>query len=78
MTWPLGIAVFVIIWWIVLFAVLPFGVKSQQEAGEVVTGSDPGAPVVPRLGLKLLATTLIAGLLWLAVDIAYISYVLEE
>lgn len=42
-----------------LFAVLPWGVRSQQESGEVVPGTDPGAPLVPRLGRKLIWTTLV-------------------
>lgn len=56
-TW---LAVYFVVWWIVLFAVLPWGVRSQEESGEVVPGSDPGAPRLPRLLLKLLWTTLIS------------------
>jgi predicted secreted protein len=52
-------AVFFLIWWVTLFAVLPWGVRSQQESGEVVPGTDPGAPLVPRLGRKLIWTTLV-------------------
>ena len=54
-----AIAVFFLIWWVTLFAVLPWGVRSQQESGEVVPGTDPGAPLVPRLGRKLVWTTLV-------------------
>lgn len=57
-------AAFFLIWWIVLFAVLPWGVKSQQEIGEMTPGTDPGAPVLPKLGRKLLLTTLVAGVLF--------------
>jgi predicted secreted protein len=39
-----GLALFFVIWWITLFAVLPFGVRSQAESGEVVPGTEPGAP----------------------------------
>ena len=42
-----AIAIYFIIWWVVLFAVLPWGVRSQQESGDVVSGTDPGAPVDP-------------------------------
>jgi predicted secreted protein len=55
--WPMAIALFVTIWWILLFAVLPFGVQSQHETAEIVPGSDPGAPVAPRLIVKALWTT---------------------
>ena len=55
--WPMAVAVFFTIWWILLFAVLPFGVQSQHETAEIVPGSDPGAPVAPRLVVKALWTT---------------------
>ena len=54
-----SLAAFFLIWWVTLFAVLPWGVRSQDEGGEIVPGSDPGAPLVPRLGRKLIWTTLI-------------------
>ncbi len=53
-------AIYFVIWWIVLFAVLPWGVHSQQESGDVVPGSDPGAPKLPRLLVKVIWTTLIS------------------
>lgn len=57
-----AIAIYFIIWWLVLFAVLPWGVRSQHETGEVTPGSDPGAPVVPHLKRKLIATTVVAAI----------------
>ena len=51
------IAIYFIIWWVVLFAVLPWGVRSQEESGEISEGSDPGAPAVPAIARKLLWTT---------------------
>ncbi len=55
-----AIALFFIVWWTTLFAVLPFGVRSQIEEGHVVEGSEPGAPTTPRLVRKALWTTIIA------------------
>ncbi len=57
-------AIYFVMWWIVLFVTLPFGVRSQQEAGEGVPGSDPGAPVLPRMARKLLWTTIISAVLF--------------
>jgi predicted secreted protein len=57
-----AIAIYFIIWWLTLFVVLPFGVRSQHEAGSVSKGSDPGAPALPNIGRKLVATTLLAAL----------------
>lgn len=59
-----AIAIYFIIWWTVLFAVLPWGVRSQQESGAVTHGTDPGAPVLPRLRRKLIWTTIVAGLVF--------------
>jgi predicted secreted protein len=63
---PMSLATFFVIWFIVLFAVLPFGIKSQGEAGEVVAGTDPGAPVAPRLLGKAIWTTVIAVIVFAA------------
>ena len=60
-----GIVLFIVIWWVVFFMALPFGVRSHDEAGEdVVAGNDAGAPVKTLLGKKLLFTTGIAAVLW--------------
>jgi predicted secreted protein len=58
------IAIYFIVWWVVLFAVLPFGVRSQHEDGEGAPGTDPGAPVMARMGWKLLWTTIISAVLF--------------
>lgn len=55
-----GLALYFVIWWILLFAVLPFGIRSQVETGEVVRGSEPGAPALPALREKAIWTTLVA------------------
>ena len=55
-----AIAIYFVLWWVVLFAVLPFGVRSQIEDGEAVPGSDPGAPVFPLMVRKLIWTTIVS------------------
>jgi predicted secreted protein len=65
MNWASGVVVFVVIWWLVFFLTLPFGVRSPDEAGEkVLPGNVPSAPVRPRLWLKAGITTLVSGVLW--------------
>jgi predicted secreted protein len=60
-----GLVAFVCIWMVSLFMVLPWGISNHLEAGEeVIPGTDPGAPVRPRMLLKVGITTLIAVLLW--------------
>ncbi len=65
MNWFSGIVVFIIIWWLVFFMSLPLGVRSQREEGIALEdGNDPGAPARPHLGLKVLASSIIAAVLW--------------
>ena len=64
MSLPTSIAIYFIIWWVVLFAVLPWGVRSQDEDGTIVPGSDPGAPAIPRLRRKLVWTTIVAAIVF--------------
>ena len=77
MGWTLGLAAYFVIWWISLFAVLPFGVTSQHETGEVVPGSEAGAPVKPMLLKKLIANTVLAAIVWLIVDVFYVHFYLN-
>jgi predicted secreted protein len=72
MSWATIAAIYFLIWWIVLFAVLPWGVRSQEESGDVSSGTDPGAPVVPRLLMKVVWTTIVATIVFAAF---YVSYV---
>ena len=66
-------AIYFVIWWIMLFAVLPFGVRSQDEAGDIAHGTDPGAPAVPRLWWKLLWTTLVSALVFGAAYLVHVN-----
>ena len=62
MNWLTGFVVYFLIWWTILFAVLPWGVRREENPEP---GHDHGAPARPMLWKKVGATTLIAGLLWL-------------
>jgi predicted secreted protein len=68
-----AIAIYFLIWWLVLFAVLPWGVRSQQESGEVAHGSDPGAPSIPRLVAKLGWTTVVATIIFIGCYEIYVN-----
>ena len=63
----LGLAIYFVCWWIVLFAILPFGVTTQIDAGDVIPGTADSAPVAPKLLPKLIATTIIAGIIFMII-----------
>jgi len=70
-----ALAVYFLIWWVVLFAVLPFGIKSQHEHdGEMPPGTDPGAPVLPRLGRRLLWTTVVSTVIFAGCYVVYVNH----
>ena len=66
-----ALAVYFVIWWLVLFAVLPWGVRSQEEAGDIAPGTDPGAPALPMLRRKLIWTTIVATIVYAVFDVVY-------
>lgn len=61
------IAMYFVIWWICLFAVLPLEVRTQGESGEVVPGTPASAPARPQLLLKAGITTVVAGVVLAAI-----------
>lgn len=67
-----SIAVFLTVWWVVLFAVLPLGMTSHHEAGvDPGDGGDPAAPVNPNLKRKFITTTwvsmIVFAVIWLVI-----------
>ena len=62
MPWGSVLAVYFVVWWIVLFAVLPWGMRTQEEEGEVVLGTDRSAPANPRLVRKTIITSFVAAI----------------
>lgn len=70
-------AIFFVVWWICLFVVLPFGVRTQADSGEVIAGTEAGAPITPRLGRSLIYTTLLSipvtGLLMWALSASWLQ-----
>lgn len=74
MNFGAAIVVYVIIWWCVFFAVLPFGVRPDDSG---VVGADPGAPADPRLKQKAITTSLIATGLWVIAVAVIVSGVIN-
>jgi predicted secreted protein len=66
-----ALAIYFVMWWIVLFLTLPFGVRSQHEDGVGAPGTDPGAPILTRMGPKLIWTTIISAAIFALSMFAY-------
>ena len=63
-----SIIVYVLIWWIIFFSVLPVGIQSnKEEFKEKIDGIDPGAPINPKIGKKFLITTLITSIIFIVI-----------
>jgi len=63
-----SLIVYISIWWIVFFSVLPIGIKSQNaKFGDELQGNDRGAPKNPKIGKKFLITTLITSIIFLII-----------
>ena len=76
MAWTTIAAIYFIIWWLVLFTVLPWGVHSQHEVGDIPPGTDPGAPTIHGLGKKMILTTVIATIVFSAFYWAFVTRVI--
>ncbi len=72
-----SIAVYFVIWWLCLFIVLPFGVKSLHETDDVTLGTEAGAPHRPRLVMKAIATTILASIVFGGVYLYFNVYQLS-
>tara|TARA_B100000963_G_scaffold357355_1_gene379345 strand:- start:17184 stop:17435 length:252 start_codon:yes stop_codon:yes gene_type:complete len=59
-----SVVIFVILWWLILFMILPRNINSQKNQGYIVEGTDPGAPSNPNIIKKLVLTTIITSILF--------------
>lgn len=66
-----SIAIYFVLWWLMLFFTLPFGIRSQEESGAVVRGTDPGAPIIPAVLRKLFWTTALTSIVFVVFDLIY-------
>ena len=63
-----SIIVYILIWWMIFFSLLPVGIQSNKEKfRERVEGIDPGAPNNPKIGKKFLITTLITSIIFIVI-----------
>jgi len=74
-----SLAIYLIVWWVVLFSVLPVGAVSHAEAGiETPGGGDPASPINPQLKRKFIRTTWISALIfapfWISVHFHWLAF----
>ena len=63
-----SIVIYVIIWWVVFFSVLPIGIKHNEKPFKNnLEGNDPGAPKNPNILKKFLYTTLITTIIFMGI-----------
>ena len=65
------VAIYFIIWWLVIFTILPFGIRTQADDNDVTLGTAPSAPVRPMLVRKAIITSIVSAILLFAFWYAY-------
>lgn len=72
-----GLAVYLVLWWLTLFMVLPWGVN-RVNPDDLLPGEDPGAPAKPQLLKKFIVTTFVSlvffGIFYLIYESGLISF----
>ena len=67
-----AVSVYLVLWWVVLFAVLPLGVTTHHDAGiPVPGGGEPGSPVNPNLKRKFITTTWVSAIVFVVIWAAF-------
>lgn len=69
-----GVIVYLMVWWVTIFTILPWGVERQ---GDRVLGTDPGAPKITHLKAKLLINTGVSAVIWLIIYLIIDSGVID-
>lgn len=62
-----ALALYFIVWWLVLFAILPVRIRTQSDLGEVVPGTEPGAPASPALRERAIWTSIVSSVVFAGV-----------
>ena len=63
-----SLIVYIIIWWIIFFSILPVGIKSEKNKFRAnLEGNDPGAPKNPKIARKFVITTIITTILFFGI-----------
>lgn len=72
-----AIVLYAVIWFMVLFLILPLRLVTQGDSGNIVPGTPEGAPDHPQVARKLRLTTIVATLLWVVIAGVIVSGLIE-
>ena len=67
MTISAALVLYAVLWFLILFIVLPLKIKTQEEIGNIADGTPASAPENPKIKTKMLWVTIISDLLWIPV-----------
>lgn len=70
----LAFAIFIVLWWVVLFTVLPYGLKTQDEDADVTLGTVPSAPRNIRHVVMAMVWTTVISVVVFAAFLAVTTY----
>ena len=60
-----SLIIYVLIWWIIFFSLLPLDVDRKHK--QIVEGIDKGSPENPRIIKKLIYTTIITSIIFIGI-----------
>ena len=60
-----SLIIFVLIWWIIFFSLLPIDVDRKHK--EIIEGADKGSPENPRIIKKIIYTTIITSIIFIGI-----------
>ena len=66
-----GIAIYFVLWWLLLFTVLPWGIRGQHEDNSTIAGTEPGAPKFPHLKKKVIQTSVLTAIVCAVIFVIY-------
>ena len=64
MSFLTAFAIYFIIWWITLFAILPIGVRTQADEENITMGTAESAPLNLRMRRKLIMTSIVSAVIF--------------
>lgn len=78
MGWVTSLGVFFVIWWVMLFTVLPLNIRGQWEDGVPDDGTEPGAPVNPQMLRKVILTTIVSLIVFVLIRLALAFHLFDH